>query len=159
MNIIFRKAKLSDIDDIFKLRDGFVRFHETLRGTDPWEQTILERKQVWRKWAEKVIKSPKMTILIAIDGHRPIGYMLGIINKRPSIFKVRTIGLILDTFVLEKYRNKGVGREILKEMLNWFKSKGVEYVETSVDTRNDLAKKAWRSYGFKDFRTMMIRMV
>ncbi len=154
-----RKATLADVDELVKLQDGLVKFHEKLRGSYAWEQTTQGRKKVWRKWAEKVIRSPKMTIMVAVEDGKIVGYMLGAFTKRPPIFKVNKSGVISDVFVAEKYRKKGTGRAIVKEMLKWFKSQGVDYVETSADTRNPLAKKAWHSYGFKDFRIRMMRKI
>ena len=56
-----------------------------------------------------------------------------------------------DLFVLPKYRSMGVGRKLLTKLLKWFKSKKIKYFEIDVYSNNEIAVKAYRSLGFRDY--------
>jgi len=73
------------------------------------------------------------------------------IRKKPSYFPMKYAGYCDDLFVLPKYRSMGVGRKLLTKLLKWFKSKKIKYFEIDVYSNNEIAVKAYRSLGFRDY--------
>ena len=61
---------------------------------------------------------------------------------------LRKQGVIEDMIVDEKYRGKGIGREILQKLIRLAKSEGVEVLELTTNKRRLAANKLYRSVDF-----------
>ena len=56
---------------------------------------------------------------------------------------------IVNIYVKEEYRNKGVGYNILSELVNLSKRNGKENITLEVNIENDIAIKLYNKCGFK----------
>lgn len=84
-----------------------------------------------------------------------IGFIGGEIKIGGGFFKNKRIGAIHALFVVEEYRNKGIGAELIKTFVSWLKTKKAEIIELDVPSNNSAAIKLYKSIGFKEF---IIRM-
>jgi ribosomal protein S18 acetylase RimI-like enzyme len=64
-------------------------------------------------------------------------------------------GFICDIFIEKKFRHKGVGEALIKNMVKWFKSKKIRDVELNVYSKNIKALKIYKHLGFKEFDKVM----
>lgn len=55
--------------------------------------------------------------------------------------------------VKKECRNKGIGQEVLKEMINLCKSKDYKFITLGVDTDNENAIHIYKKNGFKIYET------
>ncbi|MBP1926521.1 RimJ/RimL family protein N-acetyltransferase [Sedimentibacter acidaminivorans] len=89
-------------------------------------------------------------------------FLLGEINDR--IIANCSVGLIqnkkrylhragMGIAVLKDYWNKGIGKIMMQECINWCKEKGVEQLELEVVTQNSRAISMYRSFGFEIYGT------
>ena len=106
-----------------------------------------------------VVTSENEVLFVAEENGRIVGYIAGSIEDRAPVYRVERRGDILMAFVLDEYRGHGIGRELTERIIQWFKEKGIEYVELSVDSRNDLGYNVWNSLGFENFRFRMIKRI
>jgi len=143
-----RKAKLSDVNEISYLNSLLMKYHIKF---DRYWNVKKDARKTYSKYVRKMIRSPKATVFVADDGGKIVGFTSGKIEKRPPIFKIEKCGKVDSTFVLKQYRRRGIGKKLIDELIKWFKSKGIEYVELEVDTRNKIALKAWKKFKFKRF--------
>lgn len=94
-------------------------------------------------------------------------------NREPYIFKydgkyIASCDLVFDygkyteksrkvylsrLIVKKECRNKGIGQEVLKEMINLCKSKGYKFITLGVDTDNENAIHIYKKNGFKIYET------
>ncbi|WP_457679178.1 ribosomal protein S18-alanine N-acetyltransferase [Thermovibrio sp.] len=81
-----------------------------------------------------------ITLLAELSG-KAVGYLIG--WKLGKEWEVHRIG------VKKEFRRKGIGRELLKNLVKKAKSEGAEEVFLEVDERNEGALELYLSFGFK----------
>jgi len=152
--IRIKRADKVDIDNIVNLRNALDIYH---RKFDKLLNTDFKRKQYNKRLIKSKIKSKNAILLVALDKNKIIGYALGWIEKRPA--HAFRIGYFCDIFIIRNYRNKGIGKKLIKGLMNWFKSKKIKYVTLDVYSKNKTAIKAFYSIGFKELsRHMRMRV-
>ena len=143
-----RKARLKDVAQIADYGFELLKYHQRI---DSYFAPDKNSKNFYQKLFRKFIHSKNSNLLVAENCGEIIGYALGGIHPRMSIFKIKRIGSINDMFVREDFREAGISKLFLIEMKKWFKSKKIKYVELSVHVENKIGKKVWLRYGFKDY--------
>lgn len=140
-----RRARLADIKELTKLQSLLMKHHMKFDGY--WD-VKRNAKSMYSKYFIKMIKSPNAVMFVAEDNGKIIGFTLGKIKKRPPIFKIERVGQVNSTFVLEKYRKKGITKRLTNELFEWFKSKKIYNIELDVDNRNLTGLKVWKRLKF-----------
>jgi ribosomal-protein-alanine N-acetyltransferase len=62
------------------------------------------------------------------------------------------LGHISFVYLRPEARGQGGGRELVHELVGFFRAEGVEHVTLNVDTSNDQALGVWRRLGFTEYR-------
>jgi len=155
VKIKIRPAKISEVSIIDSFQHG-IGVHE--RSLD----SNIKRRGRIRYFTQadikKLILSKKSVILIA-ESDEPLGCGSAKIRKnRASWSRYKYQGSIEMMFVKKEYRKKGVGRKIIKELLNWFKKQKVKDIRLQVYYNNVSAVRFYRKSGFKDYIFEMIYM-
>lgn len=95
---------------------------------------------------------------IAIENNQVIGLIMGIIIKYEKYdyldYKCPKSGEITELIVTNSTRKKGVGKELIKTMENYFKNEGCEYILVDVFAYN---KNAINFYSKKGYHPRMYR--
>jgi GNAT superfamily N-acetyltransferase len=106
-----------------------------------------------KKKLEKRMDSGDGVILVAENGGIPIGFIMGEIAT-PFIAesRIKRIGYISACWVEPEERRKGVGRDLLQAIENWFRKKDIRYVDLHFLIGNTEAERAWARMGFKPYR-------
>ena len=87
-------------------------------------------------------------VLVADHNGVIIGYVLGIvIDLLPEMFVEERTGFLADIYVDEAWRSHGVGTALVEALANWFRSRGVEYMEWYVASANADGIAFWKSRG------------
>jgi RimJ/RimL family protein N-acetyltransferase len=90
-------------------------------------------------------KSDNSTIFVAEDDHQLIGYLIVIggnaIRNKHSVYLV--IG------ILAKYRGRGIGTKLFKQLENWAIIQKIHRLELTVVTRNEAGLKLYQKMGFE----------
>lgn len=146
-----RKATPNDIDAITVLNSQLADYHKVI---DPYYKSGSETKSSFKEYITRIIQNKNATVIVA-EPDKIIGYAVGIIEKAKPFVTPEEIGRISDMFVEEKYRNQGIGKKMVDTLINWFKQKGIIYVELSVDSRNEIGVTAWQNLGFKEYMKKM----
>jgi diamine N-acetyltransferase len=148
MNINFRKAILSDYDDIQTLKKQVHKFNyknrpDFYRNTDsPFDKNEFEN----------ILRSQDSEIyFIEFDG-KMCGYAFvkiikfidnPLINDHDRFF-------IDDICVEQSLRKRGIGKIIMRELEAECKSKGIKYMDLTVWNFNDKAHDFYRKLGMKE---------
>ncbi len=148
-----RKAKIKDIQQIAQSAVELLKHHANL---DPYFAPINNAKDIYTQHFKRCIYAPKKQLLVAEHNGEFAGYALIEITSRPPVLKVKSMGVVNDIFVLEKFRKKGIGKELFDGMLDWIKNKKskrepLDYIELSVNIKDAVSQKAWAKYGFKEY--------
>lgn len=100
------------------------------------------------KWILKNIKGENAAVFVAEINGKIVGYSLGWCSQ-PWAYKGRR-GYICDCFIEKSYRRKGIGKSLIKMMIEWFAKKGVKCVEADVYSKNVPSLKLFKTLGFKE---------
>lgn len=100
------------------------------------------------KWILKNIKGENTVVFVAETNGKIVGYSLGWISQ-PWSYKAKR-GYICDCFVEKSHRRQGIGKALVKAMLEWFKDKGVECVEADIYSKNIPSLALFKGLGFKE---------
>lgn len=90
-------------------------------------------------------------VLFALDGKKFVGYCWRMIAP-PNRFSYGSSGRIYMIGVDPEYQGRGVGKQLLLVGLSYLKRKGINRVDLTVDSENNVAFALYKSVGFR-YRT------
>ena len=143
MHIRPAKAK-----DLLILPELSMRLEELERDWDPLIRDPRRQKSEYIKYFTKRFRQRNTQIFVAED-NGIIGFVMGEIQKVPDIYTQPFKGYVHDLYVVKKYREKGVGRALMNEMLKWFKQKKIKRVEITAYLDNENAIDFYKKCGFE----------
>ena len=94
------------------------------------------------------IEDADAELLVAESASKVIGMALGRV-RRSRNWEVERYGRIDDVWVDNEYRRQGICRALIKGLLDFFKSKDIEYVSLEYADGNIEAERTWQTLGFK----------
>ena len=130
------------------------------------ESTLYHRRfdkelyQISKKWWRikknsqiAAIKDPKNLTLVAENNGKIIGYSWGYVEQLGKY----SIGKIQELIVSAQYRRKGIGTQLIKNLLKFFEDKNCTIVEVMVNIKNNAAFKTYKKLGFekKEYRMQL----
>ncbi len=152
MQVIIRNAKVSDINTIVEMQGNLADYHRKL---DKYFRPGKEISKSFRKYLKVLMKKKNAKVLVAEYESKVVGYTIGKIEKSKVSIVPKKIGKITDLFILPEHRNKGIGKALVSELIQWFKKRKIEYVEIGVHSKNKLALTFWKKHGFKEYMKIM----
>ncbi|MGH2921206.1 MAG: GNAT family N-acetyltransferase [Gaiellaceae bacterium] len=63
----------------------------------------------------------------------------------------RGLGHVSFVYLVPEHRGRGLGSELLRDLVSYFREAGVEHVTLGVDTANEEATAVWRRLGFVEY--------
>ncbi len=108
----------------------------------------IEKKdeKIWLENVLKEIKSKKQELIWVMDGKKIIG-SCDICRGGNRDYHVGTIGIM----VRQNYRYDGIGKFMFEYILDRAKKIGLKIVKLYIFSDNEIAKKIYLKYGFKEF--------
>lgn len=153
-----RPAITEDIPQLIKLGRNLLDLHATWDN----EYYLLEEDFdiSFANWLKDQLIYPNQFILVATDEQTIImGFISGFIKALFPWFKTKTVGHISYLVIDQSFRQKGIGKLLEQEAINWFKSRNVPYVEVYVDELNNVGRIAWDKYGFGSFKKFLRKKI
>jgi tRNA threonylcarbamoyl adenosine modification protein YeaZ/ribosomal-protein-alanine acetyltransferase len=100
-------------------------------------------KTAWSsaQFKEEFAKAPKDAYYLAAEAD-------GELIAYAGIFYVADVADVHTITVVEKYRRKGVGRELLKRLIDWARVKKADAIMLEMRLGNDSARPLYEQYGF-----------
>jgi ribosomal protein S18 acetylase RimI-like enzyme len=142
-------ATESQVPEIVELWKEFWDFHQNL---DPKFFVMSEDgPSKFGEYVRGLIKSDDSQVLVAFDQGQVVGYSISQICKRPPVAKQTYYGFISDLGVKAEYRRKGLGKQILHQILEWLKSRQIDRIELTVIAKNQIGYSFWKKQGFEVF--------
>ena len=139
MNI--RPYSISDIKIIGKLFDDFISLNKSVS----YKQNC---RDIYLNWLKNMYDNSDVTVLVVEENNKTIGFAVGMIQKNKPLYLPEKIGNIGMFIIDSNYRRKGIGTILYKELCNWFGLNGVNEIQLTTETNNEIAKSFWRSFGF-----------
>jgi ribosomal-protein-alanine acetyltransferase len=131
--------------DAYPLPEG-IKFR-LMTALDLVAATAIEKevygKTAWSsaQFKEEFAKAPKDAYYLAAEEK-------GELIAYAGIFYVADVADVHTITVLEKYRRKGVGRELLKRLIDWARVKKADAIMLEMRVGNDAARPLYEQYGF-----------
>jgi phosphinothricin acetyltransferase len=143
MKIKIRKARLSDLQAVTDIYNQVILSSTATFDTEP--KTIEER----RKWFTS--RGRRFPVLVGeIDGEVVGWGALSPISERGAYFKTAEVSV----YVKEGFRHKGVGKSILKELIEFARKADFHTLIAQVVRGNEVSIHLLESFGFKKVGTL-----
>jgi ribosomal protein S18 acetylase RimI-like enzyme len=146
---VVREAKKEDLDQILLLWQNLAELYARLNPYGfPYKETAFQIKR--KEFAEALIDQENRLLLVAEVAQQIVGYIrVAIIKKPETILKgYERVGEVESFFVAEEWRDKGIGRQLFTESVDWFKKKAVQHIFVKVMTKNREAMEMYEHLGF-----------
>lgn len=90
----------------------------------------------------------KMAYIAKYEG-KVVGLIIGIIESNSRLELPNEIGYIGLLTVLKEYRRKGIGKELVDKLKEWFKEKKITEIELFTTINNEESRRFWDKNGYK----------
>lgn len=147
-----RRALSQDVAGIVRLQNVLSEFHHRL---DPFWKSGAETEALFRRHVEETLRDAHTLWLVVAHGDEIIGFFSAEIRPPKPAIAGEKSGSIVNAFVLEEHRGKGLFKSSVQQLFDWFKVNGVSTVRVSVDSRNSNGVRSWESVGFKEYMKKM----
>lgn len=91
----------------------------------------------------------RVLALVALKNGRVVVLSIAQIKKESPAFHRENYGYIDEIAVKAEYRRQGIGTEMLKEILEWFKSRDIDIIQLDVAAANSMGCSFWEKHGFQ----------
>ncbi len=156
--MMIRQAEEKDIYALSKLHKKFIQEHAQLYDSVFYALSSDATEQ-WTQWVKKMLQNKSIGFFIAEEQNEIVGYVSGWIEERPPIYSLNKTGYLSNLFIIPQERKKGIGSNLHKALLGWFKTKKIKYIELSVNAQAAPAYAAWSAFGYKEVAKRMRRIV
>lgn len=154
MSVTTREYRLTDYEALILCLDGLKNFHPAI---NPLERARGNHGFDSKSYTDYFLREVVEThghILVTEDDSGIAGCVVGTVEAENG-FKT---GRIIELFVAERVRNKGVGRHLVGVMEKYFKINGCDAVVLQVYNGND-AHDFYRKIGYSDRCIEMMKML
>ena len=150
------EAREEHIDRIIPLWVALMDYHARL---DPTFRRAEDAETRWREFLAKLVASDDARVFVAVEGEEIVGYCVARLIFEPPVFAEMPRGEIVDMFVREGNRRRGVGSTLLERAYAWFRGEGISRVELMVSVANPIGRPFWAKRGFSDYLHKLYRKI
>jgi len=145
-DLMIRSARSSDLEEVLDLR---LSLQHHVEASNPWLWWITdEGKRDLRKELEQMFADEECGIIVASEGGGLIGFASGRVSHRED-YSPPNVGYILEIYVRDRFRGRGVGSRLVEGLCRFFRSENVEDVTLRYALGNREAEGFWSDLGFK----------
>jgi len=125
MEVEIIKPVVKDLGKLISLWEEQYRYHHDL-DSDYYVKSSEGLTKQFREYLAKSIEKNDPYILVALIGGEFVGFISFEIDEAEYFdTKIKKFGSVLELYVSEKYRRKGIGSKLMKRVENFFKEKGL----------------------------------
>jgi GNAT superfamily N-acetyltransferase len=105
-------------------------------------------KRLLKQEIRKDLSNRNVRVLLAEVGSETIGFAQGEVASRGD-YAPRTVGHLSLLYVIKRFRKKGVGRRLVKELCKFYYSNEAEHLTVKYVIGNEEAARFWMHLGFE----------
>ncbi len=154
--IIYRKARKSDLDSLSVLAMELNEFHDS---KEDYFELKIENKSRMKSFFEQSIASKNHLFFVAEKDKEIIAYVHANISTRPPIFVHEKEVYIGAMFTKKEYRKKGIANKLFLEVKKFAKENKLRFIQLRVYSKNNVAKKFYKALGFEVMLDYMVKKV
>jgi ribosomal protein S18 acetylase RimI-like enzyme len=153
MDILIKVATMNDLKKVQELNlKLFEKEHEEY---DPSFDLNFTFSESGTKYYKDRISKAEGCVLVAIVDDKVVGSLCGTIVKSEEHRNLPIVAELENSFVLEEFRSKGIGKKLFNEFVEWCKTKNVGKLRVEAAAQNELAIKFYRKNNFKDYSLIL----
>jgi GNAT superfamily N-acetyltransferase len=149
MEAIIKTATLNDLQKIQEL--NLKLFEKENKEFDSLLNLDWTFGEAGTKHYQDRISKDDGCIFVAIVDNKIVGYLCGGLTKAEEYRILPIVAELEDTFVLDEFRSKGIGKQLYNKFIEWCKTKNVGKIRVEASAQNALAIKFYRNNNFKDY--------
>lgn len=144
----FNKKHIGQVLDIFCEYDTYhhTNFPDYYKNTD---------KQEEQEYLELVLEEDNSYGFVAIANDKVVGFALFGLILKPTNFISPEVTYISEMLVKEEYRSKGIGEMLIKKIVEFSKTRGIDKVELEITNANERGINFYKKMGFYDYSRVM----
>ena len=153
MDVTIKTATMDDLQKVQELNlKLFEKEHKEYDSSLNLDWTFGE---IGTKYYQDRISKDDGCVFVAIIDNKIVGYLCGGITEPIKYRHSPTVAELENTFVLNEFRSKGIGKELYNKFIEWCKAKNVGKVRVEASAQNKLAIKFYRNNNFKDYSLVL----
>jgi len=146
--ITVRAARAADEADVLELVRLEMEAHQSVDGRFRLRPDAAARYAVYLR--DRLREIDSAVFVAEMDG-KVVGTATGSIRVQEAFFETRRFGYVSDLVVAPSARRRGVGRELWRRLVLWFRGLGVSVARLHVASRSEAAQAFWKSVGAEPF--------
>ncbi|MBU0527793.1 GNAT family N-acetyltransferase [Candidatus Micrarchaeota archaeon] len=147
-----RKAKKSDLEEIFALGFKLLKYHMQYNDYYKPVKSKKEFKSGQKKYFTEQLQKRNSLFLVLDDDGKLAGYSIAKVTANPPVLREKKRGEFAEIFIDEKYRGKGWGSKMLEYSLAWLSKKKIRQIVVKYDAKNQWAENLYKDAGFSPFQ-------
>lgn len=162
MNIIFREYNDKDKDALLVLAK---RLDDYVKSIDPIKRVknLPSFSELSLDETLDRVKRYQGKIFLAVYGESIVGFVTGFLLQQSELNKleigVHTVGEVNDIYIDEEYRGKGIGKNMLNMMEDYFEGLNCDSILIRLFAPNGNAHKMYKNCGFMDREITMLKQI
>ena len=148
--------KTATMDDLQKVQELNLKlFEKEHKEFDSFLNLDWTFGKVGTKYYQNRISKDDGFVFVAIVDNKIVGYLCGGLNNAEDYRILPIVAELENTFVLEEFRSKGIGKQLHNKFIEWCKTKNVGKIRAEASAQNELAIKFYRNNNFKDYALVL----
>lgn len=148
-DIQIRSAQLDDIEvlgDLWLYHRSYHKQWDILYAINPSAQ------KEWEKQLKTYLNHSNHCILVAEDvTGKVVGYIHGSFHTWP-LSPFQYYGSLNTITVAKEAQGQGIGKQLVINLLSWFKEQQIDHISLHVDYRNRIALQLYQDVGFRPYQ-------
>lgn len=153
MDIVIRKATLDDLQKVQEL--NLKLFEKEYKEYDSLLNMDWTFGEAGTKYYQDRISQDNGCVLVAIIANKTVGYLCGGLTEAEEYRRLPIVAELENTFVLDEFRSKWIGKQLYTTFVDWCKSKNVGKLRVEASAQNEWAIKFYRKNNFKDYTLVL----
>jgi ribosomal protein S18 acetylase RimI-like enzyme len=122
-------------------------------GRDVWQDYLADLR-------ERISVDSGVFLVAKADDDRVVGVLAGYVHQAGDRLVDSAFdrsAYIADLLVRSAWRRQGVGAALVRAFADAMRAKGLQWMSVCVKSRNTIAHRAYRTYGFEDYETILMK--
>ena len=134
---MIKKATLKDLSTIVKFQLLLQRYESKFDKSLKLNSEVRKR---FENNTKKALKNKNVAYFIAYS-NKPVGLA--------EVYIKNKVGILSSSYVIAKFRGKGIGKSLFNARKSWLKNKGIKRLQIKVYKENKNTIKIWNKLGYK----------
>jgi len=149
-------VKTATMDDLQKVQELNLKlFEKEHKEFDSLLNLDWTFGKTGTKYYQDRISKDDGCVFVAIVDNKIVAYLCGGLTKAEDYRILPIVAELENTFVLDEFRSKGIGKQLYNKFIDWCKTKNVGKIRVEASAQNELAIKFYRNNNFKDYTLVL----